>query len=204
MSSPLFTDGSNNANVDSPSNRNRGPLPNEELLEWFSPLTEKRRWPWRQSGAPDAAHRTYQSNVSEVGSSDLQAGLARAVAILKDEISRNNLCTETSKIKLQALETELHYCRDDLNLALYTFKYIYTVVRFKVQSLANPDGPSEHFDEDAESISNNEPQSATGTTFQSLSVRERAQTMLFGTILTPTWQEDETERSGGRDADDAR
>ena len=96
-------------------------LQNEELLEWFSPHSEKKRWQWRQSSTPDAS----QSKLLEFGSSDLQAGLARAVAILKDEISRNNLSTETSKTKLQALETELHHCRDDLNLALYTFNGVY-------------------------------------------------------------------------------
>jgi hypothetical protein len=173
MSLQIDTDASNDANAEGSPARHRGPQPTEELLEWFSPLAEKRRWQWRQSSTPDAAHRTNRSKVLEVESSDLQAGLARAVAILKDEISRNNLSTETSKAKLRDLETELHYCRDDLTLALYTFKCVYTVVRVKVQSLASPDGPSAHCDEDTESILNHEPENAAGTTLQSLSVRDR-------------------------------
>jgi hypothetical protein len=173
MSLAKITDNTNDANADGSPSRHRGPLPNEDLLEWFSPLAEKKRWPWRQSSTPDAAHRTDQSKVLEVGSSDLQAGLARAVAILKDEISRNNLSTETSKTKLIDLETELRYCSDDLNLALYAFECVYTVVRAKVQSLANPDGPSALCDEGNESTSNHEPETASDTALQSLSVRQR-------------------------------
>ncbi len=174
MSLPTITDASNDANVDGSPTRHRGQLPSEELLEWFSPLAEKRRWRWRQSSTPDAGHRTNQSKVEEVGSSDLQAGLARAVQILKDEISRNNLSTETSKTKLKALETELHYCRDDLNLALHTFNSVYTVVRVKVQSIANPDGTSAPDDVENASTSIPEPDNASDTTFHPLSVRQRA------------------------------
>jgi hypothetical protein len=174
MSSPIFTDASTYANDNSPLRRNGGQLPTEESLEWFSPQAEKRGWLWRQSSTPDAAHRVNKSSALEVGSSDIQAALARAVAILKDEISRNNLSTETSNTKLQALETELHYCRDDLDLALYTFKCAYGVVRLKVQSLANPDNPAAHLDEDIESTPNKEPENASDTTLQSLSVSDRS------------------------------
>ena len=86
-------------------------------LEWFSPIAEKRRWLWQ-------SHRVKRSDAIEVGSSDLQAGLAEAIVILNDEVARNHSKQEAAKKELDTISNELLECKADLTFALSILKGI--------------------------------------------------------------------------------
>ena len=104
-------------------------------LEWFSPIAEKRRWLWRKSNSTQS-HRVKRSDAIEVGSSDLQAGLAEAIVILKDEVARNHSKQEATKKELDTISNELLECKTDLTFALSMVKGIFLLVRYKVRCLA--------------------------------------------------------------------
>jgi hypothetical protein len=100
-------------------------------LEWFSPVAEKRRGLWRQR-LSSQTRRTKSVRGSEVESSDLQAGLAKAILMLKDEVARNSSQQETAHKELEYFVTELLQCKDDLTLALHSFNGIFAVIRRKI------------------------------------------------------------------------
>ncbi len=102
-------------------------------LEWFSPIAEKRRWLWRKSSQ---SRRVKHSDAHEVGSTDLQAGLAEAIIILKDEVALNHSKHEATKKELDVIANELLECKVDLSLALSIVKGIFLLVRYKVRCLA--------------------------------------------------------------------
>ena len=108
-------------------------------LEWFSPIAEKRRWLWQ--GNQSQIQSTKLAKGTEIGSTDLQAGLAKAILILKEEVARNSARQETTQQQLDIFVTELCQCKDDLTSALHAFNGTFAVIRRQVRQryLAGPE-----------------------------------------------------------------
>ena len=109
-------------------------------LEWFSPISEKKQWTWRRKNTIQSQH-SQTSKKTEVEASDLQAGLANAILILKEEVARNHALQEVAAKDLANIADELIECDVDLDLALKCFKGTFLVVRSKARRFLQSSSP---------------------------------------------------------------